>query len=404
MYGTNSKGRTIHRGLRGGFYVLEGTKKIYKKGSILPVPAPVHTSMVNTNTKGRKIHKGPRGGMYVIDQKTGKKIYKFKVATTTTRVSPKLRLSPPKKVRVSPLKRLLERVRRRKIVPKVKLSNVERVPLTFKHFDKKGDIKTRKLSIAVQKNIPKNSEMMMVEKDTLPLQSWIDEQAKYLKSLNDYDFYTAMSYTVRSHQWIGPYMRTGNLSSVSFTKPHGFVMPLVYQLVKISKSNPNKTPFEQYLVSLGDDKHEQEMYVRLMSLHIPKNVLKEALDLYIKDLQRIVRRAPPLPRTMVVYRGVKDDIFKGKLGAVHKVDGFASAAYVPQRVYAPSNYLRIKLLKGTRVLLLQCLNDWDHDGEYEVLLNYGSRYIIRKRNLLRPVLNSTRNQPKMKYVTDVTVF
>ena len=395
----NTKGRVIHIGPKGGYYVLEKGKKIY---SFKRAGAPPKESLLSLNTKGRVIHIGPKGGYYVLEG--GKKIYKFTRAPSPKpkTPSPKANALSPKLKRVSPLKRLLEKVRKRRVLPVISPGGEERVLLKFKHFYKDGRSIDRTLTIFIPKA---KNEMMSVEKDTLPMQSWLDAQGRYLDDLDDYDFYTAMSYTVRSHQWIGPYMRTKKLSDVRFTKPFGFVMPLVYQFEKIAKlkSSQEHTDFEKHLLTLTSNS-QREDYVNRMSEKIPKNVLKEALELYIKDLKRIVSKAPKLPRTMVVYRGVKDDIFKGKIGTVHKVEGFASAAYVPQRVYAPNNYLRIKLLKGSRVLLLQCLNDWGHEGEFEVLVNYGSRYLIRKRNLRRPVLNSMYGYPVMKYVTDVTVF
>jgi hypothetical protein len=130
------------------------------------------------------------------------------------------------------------------------------------------------------------------------------------------------------------------------------------------------------------------------------------MELYVKDLQRITKKAPPLPKSIVVYRGISTDIFKGKIGAVQTLDEFASTAYVPQYLYGKDRYMRIKLLKGSRVLLLQGLNKWEANGEFEVLVNKGAKYIIRKRNVLRPVVNRTFvpvYNPK-KYITDVTVI
>ena len=127
--------------------------------------------------------------------------------------------------------------------------------------------------------------------------------------------------------------------------------------------------------------------------------------MYIVDLQRIIKKAPRLPKTMYVYRGLDRDVFKGKLGSAHTLDYFSSTGYVPQRVYAPQHYMRIKLLKGTRVLLLQGLNDWSYEGEYEVLLNKGSKFVITKRNLKRSVVNNKNAvMPTQKFVTDVTVY
>jgi hypothetical protein len=79
-HGVNTKGRTIYKGPRGGFYVMVGGKKIYKfKRSSVRQNSTVQQKSANishgVNTKGRTIYKGPRGGFYVMSG--GKKIYKF---------------------------------------------------------------------------------------------------------------------------------------------------------------------------------------------------------------------------------------------------------------------------------------------------------------------------------------
>jgi len=87
---TNSQGRTIFRGPRGGEYVLgAGGKVIRKFKAVVPAaaPAPVVVAPAapgNTgqkNTKGRTIYRGPRGGEYVLNGT--KKIRSFKKAAPT---------------------------------------------------------------------------------------------------------------------------------------------------------------------------------------------------------------------------------------------------------------------------------------------------------------------------------
>lgn len=420
MYGTNSKGRTIHRGLRGGFYVIDSKgKKIYKKAKtvILPV-VPTSSSPGSVNTKGRKIHKGPRGGFYVIDTKTGKKIYKFKRAVTK-RVSPVRAGFVPKRVGNKLLK-LLTNVRKRKIYPNIANFNTNREIFTVTRFltvNPDEPIKTRDKSFYV--DIPsgnseltkliKNDTVMGISKDTLPLQSWLDAQSRYLKSLNNYDLFTAMSYTVRSHQWIGAWLR-GNKRSVKFTRPSEniFTKPLYSQVMKLANEFKYKNErWAKILLSLPETRRYRDFDFGFN--YLPDRVLNEAMELYVKDLQRIIRRAPPVPRTMYLYRGLSTNIFDGKLGTIHKFDEFASGAYFPQKVYAKDNYIRMKILKGTRVLLLQGLNNWslNDTGEFEVLINKGAHYIIRKRYLDRYTynVNSPMNwYTRQRPVTDVTIF
>jgi ribosomal protein L24E len=393
MYGTNSKGRTIHRGARGGMYVLQDGKKIYKfkKSSSTPPPPPnsPKTSQT-TNSKGRTIFKGPKGGMYVLQD--GKKIYKFKIGGGTKKAPPPIKglTSPMKKKLVELAKRVKKRLKMKPAIyrpvvtfksKKITFKKITFSSITGARTKNSNYEKTLNIEYPDSKKVNSNTTMV-VEENKLPLQSWMDAQAKYLEGLSYEDLYTVASYTVRSHQWIGPWLR--GTGAPTFTTPYGHILPLYPQIVKLANMN-----YEDY-----------KTYIKIM----PKQVRDVLLTMYVKDLQRIFKKAPPLPRTMYVYRGIITDVFRGKAGAVHTLGEFASAGYVPQDVYGHDRYMRIKLLKGTRVLLLQGLNKWHDHGEFEILLNKGSHYIIRARNVFRPVLNRPRNTIRKKYVTDITVY
>lgn len=417
----NTKGRVIYKGPKGGFYVLDAKgKKVYKFTRAVPKvlsPAPVpkvltpkpKTPSPNKNTKGRVIYKGPKGGFYVLDAK-GKKVYKFTraVPVPNKALSPKAlspKAPPRPGVRKSPLLRLLQAVRRRREpVTKLKAPTIE--TRTFKRFTtiRAGFSKSERgrkdvtLTIKVPEEIDKikNGTVLAVRKDFLPTQKWLDDQAKYIQSLNEYDYLTAMAYTVRSHEWIGPWLR-GSKMSYYFSFPSGHTYPLYPQIMKLVKEKYSNEPWAKGL--------NYNSYIYSMRGKVPDKVVDEAFDMYAKDLYRIVRGAPPVPQTMYVFRGTLHNIFKGKIGQRHILDDFASTAYVPQRNYAPNNYLRIKLVKGTRALLLQGLNQWNRFGEFEVLINRKSMYKITKRNLKRPVVNAPNAKTvTKKYITDVTVF
>jgi hypothetical protein len=66
---TNSKGRTIHTGHKGGKYVLIGNRKVYIK----PTTKVVVVHSPKTNSKGRTIYTGTKGGKYVLEG--NRKIY-----------------------------------------------------------------------------------------------------------------------------------------------------------------------------------------------------------------------------------------------------------------------------------------------------------------------------------------
>jgi hypothetical protein len=68
----NSKGRKIYTGMKGGKYILIGTRKQYIKKTTTII------TQTNINSKGRKIHTGSRGGRYVLEGT--RKIYLKKAA------------------------------------------------------------------------------------------------------------------------------------------------------------------------------------------------------------------------------------------------------------------------------------------------------------------------------------
>lgn len=242
-----------------------------------------------------------------------------------------------------------------------------------------------------------NASVMAVSANTLPAQSWINAQMRYITNLNDYDFYTAMSYTVRSHEWIG-----SKNPKIPYEK--GFIVPLYYQIKKVllEKKFKRYLTWERRFLTEG-----YEFYKSHSGRNVPLWLLKEALKLYEKDLKRIISNAPPIPRITYVYRGIGSGYFKGEA-----LKGFTSTSYSPLEEYGEYSYMRIKLLKGAKALLLQPLNifktSWGNKyedfGEFEILLNIGSRFIVKNKNVERLVINTKNMKPKKKLVTDVVVF
>lgn len=306
---------------------------------------------------------------------------------------------------------LLTQVRRRKITPGLYTFNTKNYKILKFNHNKNYSSRYNIVKVQIPRVINslnnndkqyvntllKNGTVLAVHPDYVPLQSWIDAQNNYINSLNDYDLETAMAYTVRSYEWIGEWLRTRNTSKLNFTTNKNFVVPLYPQIMRIIQNSNNAWAKN----ALNINNRNRFIY---MLRFVPDDILTAALELYTKDLHRIIKNAPPLPKQMIVFRGIDTDVFKGKLGAVHKLTEFASSSYVPQSSYATHGYIRIKLLKGTRVLLLQGLNKWKTHGEYEVLVNIGSKYIIRKRNLKRYSINIPNKNARKLFVTDVTIL
>lgn len=327
----------------------------------------------------------------------GKKVYKFKRAPKSDLVKNRLI-------------KLAQTVKKRAVKVPIP-SSLPKVNIQFEQFtysEKDMNLIKGKRSLRLKKSIEVinslNNSVMGPRTADLPSQKWIDSQIAYIKNLSTYDFYTAMAYTVRSHEWIGKWMYYKNISTIEFSKTYGMIAPLYPQVSIVAKEFDSDFAKEFVRLMRYEPDNLYSWYKKNIN-YMPEDILYRAINLYVKDLDRIIRRAPPLDKAITVYRGVASDIFKGKIGAVHSLQGFTSTSYVPRYEYAGRMYLRIKVLKGSRVLLLQALNTWDSFGEFEILLNTGSKYIIRKRDLKRPVVNKNniRDHLDTKYVTDITL-
>ena len=64
---------------------------------------------------------------------------------------------------------------------------------------------------------------------------------------------------------------------------------------------------------------------------------------------------------------------------------------------------RITVLPGTPVLLVAGMNQWATNGEYEIMVNLGTKYLIRGRGVKRVVWKGTHGGRQTTRVTDVTI-
>jgi hypothetical protein len=131
--------------------------------------------------------------------------------------------------------------------------------------------------------------------------------------------------------------------------------------------------------------------------------MKKALQMYRDDLKRIIAAAPKSRKKMVIYRGVTYDIFGKTKGHWHTLNAFCSAAYHITHAlgYARRSMQRITILPGTPVLFAAPLNQWGREGEYEIMVNVGTKYLIRKRHVKRTVWSDGR--VSLVKITDVTI-
>lgn len=235
-------------------------------------------------------------------------------------------------------------------------------------------------------------------------QEWFRRQSAYITKLSDYDFWAVQAHTNRSHSWIGPYTYKGNIPRFTSLGGSKHMTPLWPQLRKMILNGTYRAEVawvRQFKTSTSE-KTRYDLLTRNLS-SVPNSVKKDALELYKKDLKRIIAGAPKTKKKMIVYRGAGFDIFKGNPGHWYKLKSFCSGAYnVKHAAIYGHLFTRITVLPGSPVLFVAGTNQWGPEGEYEVMVNLDTQYLIRGRGVLRHVYYNGRRAYDAR-VTDVII-
>ena len=431
----DSLGREIRKGPRGGLYVLNSYgKQLYKflatasakrlaTGAAPPAAAPapparpvaaaapparpVAAAESPKNTLGRKIFKGPKGGEYVLDS-SGKKIYKFKKPGGAAAVA------PPAAMDRNGFSAEIPKINIKRITIEVPRIRFDASAFQKKYSDRKIDVYKAKAD---------RSNVFVVRDTNIDaLTPWFKKQASFINNLSMDDFLTLAAYTNRSHTWIGPYMAKGkveNLSGVSETRGGSFVIPLFPQMRRIIDSLdrvPNIdsllrgdiTPFaiEQYDIFCNKTYSDKRRYDAYSKFYIYSRIkgkyLKEAMDMYIKDLQSIILRSPPIEKSVFLYRG--SHTMYMKLDGKDTIGTFSSAAFTTSYPlsYGSEGYHRIELRPGSHAIALAIVNPWNSTGEYEILLPMNIEYTPRYDRRVKRWL--VRDDRMTKKTTEYSVF
>jgi hypothetical protein len=240
---------------------------------------------------------------------------------------------------------------------------------------------------------------------------WFKRQDKYVKNLSDYDFWTAQAHTNRSHSWIGPFLYEHRLPS-SFPGrsggAHTHIAPLWPQVRKmildgtytVRGTDRWRDAWIEDFKRMTSEKSRYDLFCT-KSRDLSDQVKRVALEMYRDDLKRIIARAPKSRKKMVLYRGASFDIFKDRPGHWFTLNSFCSAAYnFAHSISYGSTIQRITVLPGSPVLLVAGMNQWDKNGEYEIMVNIGTKYLIRTRDVRRAGWSGNRH---ILRVTDVTI-
>jgi hypothetical protein len=233
---------------------------------------------------------------------------------------------------------------------------------------------------------------------------WFKRQDAYVKNLSDYDFWTAQAHTNRSHTWIGPFLYQGAIPTYLPGSDGKHIIPLWPQIRKMILDGTFRSTVYHWVDQFKNSSSETARYdiYKFNTRNIPRPVMKLALEMYRDDLKRIIANAPKSRKKMVLYRGASFDIFRSTKGHWHNLESFCSAAYDLRHAlgYEGGTMQRITVLPGTPVLLVAGLNQWNPQGEYEIMVNYGTKYLIRQRAVKRILWAGFR---RITRVTDVTI-
>ena len=242
---------------------------------------------------------------------------------------------------------------------------------------------------------------------------WFKRQDTYVKNLSDYDYWTAQAHTNRSHGWIGPFQYRRSIPS-SFPGRsgggHTHIAPLWPQIRELilngtfkrrRGSEGYRDAWIEDFKRMTSEKDRYELFCNNTN-HLPPNMKLAALRMYELDLKRIIAKAPKSRKKMVLYRGASFDIFRNTRGYWHTLESFCSAAYELRHalMYEGGTMQRITILPGTPVLLVAGMNQWSREGEYEIMVNRGTKYLIRGRGVKRVLWTGHGRTVR---VTDVTI-
>ncbi|AGE53346.1 PBCV-specific basic adaptor domain-containing protein [Paramecium bursaria Chlorella virus Fr5L] len=255
--------------------------------------------------------------------------------------------------------------------------------------------------------------------------SWLQAQAAYFMKLDNDDLYTLISFTVRSHQWITPFLRSGKLPGSKELKmivQDSQLAPLFPQMrtlvdrgttvfgkKSISKEMFTDVDHRKYVRNLFVDKKTPlgTRYVAFQMLlrgnDFSDRALKMALVTYNRDLKRLFAGSPATTKKMTVFRGVLTNLIGSKKVVQTKEPSSTSFSMEYAGAYSESNkgsgrIMRIELPKGSKCLALCIVNSFTEAGEFEILLPAG-KFIVENTGIRRKLgknVNVLTNTMKMK--------
>ncbi len=241
--------------------------------------------------------------------------------------------------------------------------------------------------------------MVNIEKGYQFHNGWINESIKYIKSLSYEDIFTLYGYTHNGDELSNKYLMGNNASYIDFLDSHIYdqnvvqrystkFFPLFFQLLDIVNKRSSEhiiypyqdNSFLEDILTSNDLEDKYDILINNLS-GFKIEIIKEATNKYIKDLDRIIKNGPPLSQDVVLYRGVKDKYYyPNPNNKIFVNNTFMSTSYTIFNAieFAEKECCVKKIIckAGTPAIFLECITS--HPNENEILLGLNNNFQILK--------------------------
>lgn len=203
---------------------------------------------------------------------------------------------------------------------------------------------------------------------------WLVAQDKYIRSLSSRQLFTMYGYSFKGDTWAHSHL--GNYFDINrFKTDLGNLGHQYFAFFFQAR--------DFYKINSGDIDNDYNLTLDRVKTESDVNNLKAIMNIFINELNEIIRNAPAVTRTFIVFRGQADDKYlTGVTGNLYTTERFCSTSVdgdVSREQFSGGHTLqRITLLKGSKCLLM--FGETKFANELEILLPRGSTYqIVKKR-------------------------
>lgn len=220
---------------------------------------------------------------------------------------------------------------------------------------------------------------------------WYFEQDAYIRNLSSRQLLCILGYTHFGNKIIHEYL-DGNFTLAKYKASAGYIyfFPFYFQAR------------EFYKMEVGTPSADYSLVIERVKAEKTSQNAKCIMNMYINELNAVIRNSPPVTKSFVTFRGEPDPKFIGGTpGHQYTTERFTSSSVSASvaRGFGGLNVLkRITILKGSRCLLLFGITQYAH--EMEVLLARGATYqIMRIQKDVTSTNGTNLLNPKIKHKT-----